>query len=311
MKTNKPRIFISYAREDKPKALKLYEEILNNGCIPWIDEFDLVIGQEWRNEIRNAISRTDFFIACFSNLSVNKIGFFQTELKEAYEIFQEFPANRVFFLPVRIEPCEIPVDIRKLHWLDFFQDGYQSKLIESIKVEWIKRGNDWPEENAALENEIAFAGTTKFRGVSVIQLDSKRRLKIPNRYRQKFNKEELVTIVPDPTESCALLYQNSEYEKIISQFKTEMKPTDFQNFGRVFMGNSVDMDVDDEGRIYIPGHISERTRIKPGSFVLLVGQGHKFEIWEEQMWNERMAIWKDEIELDADNASDELKNTIF
>jgi hypothetical protein len=79
----KPKVFISYAHEDLKEVQRLYEMLKKADCSPWIDKKNLLPGQKWKYIIKKAIKSSDFFLACFSKKSVSKIGFFQTELKEA------------------------------------------------------------------------------------------------------------------------------------------------------------------------------------------------------------------------------------
>ena len=55
-----PTVFISYAREDKAFALKLFEDLKSHGANPWIDINNLLPGENWQRSITVAIEESDF-----------------------------------------------------------------------------------------------------------------------------------------------------------------------------------------------------------------------------------------------------------
>jgi cold shock CspA family protein len=130
----KKRIFISYAREDKDFAEKLYSDLRQAGESPWIDSVDLIPGQLFEKTIRKAIGESSYFIAVLSSRSVNKKGYVQKEIRYALEIAEEYPENKLFIIPVRIDEC-IPSfeGLKRLHRADLFPT-YETGLKELLRV---------------------------------------------------------------------------------------------------------------------------------------------------------------------------------
>ena len=60
------KVFICYARCDKPQVLSLYERLKDVGVSPWMDVHSLVLGDQWRDVIKNAVTRADAFVVCLS-----------------------------------------------------------------------------------------------------------------------------------------------------------------------------------------------------------------------------------------------------
>ena len=58
------QIFLAHANEDKGEIINLYNQLKTAGYNPWLDKKNLMPGQNWRNEIPNAIRHSDIFIAC-------------------------------------------------------------------------------------------------------------------------------------------------------------------------------------------------------------------------------------------------------
>ena len=128
------KVFISYAREDIVLANQIYEALKYEGYDPWIDERKLVGGQDWEMEITKAIEESNFFLACLSNHSVNKEGYFQKELKIGMEILDRQPEGRIYLIPVRLEDCQVPQKLKKPHWVDFFKDNGMERLLRAIET---------------------------------------------------------------------------------------------------------------------------------------------------------------------------------
>lgn len=130
------KIFISYAKDDLPIARQIYEDLRIAGLDPWLDEKNLLPGQDFEYEIKKAIQASGFFIAILSNKSVSKRGFVQKEIRLALQILDEYPESEVFVIPVRLDPCEPSHEkLRKLHWADLFpsyQDGFK-RIVDTIR----------------------------------------------------------------------------------------------------------------------------------------------------------------------------------
>jgi hypothetical protein len=130
--------FISYAREDQATAIRLYNDLKRAGITPWLDHEDLLPGQNWEHEIRRAIRESRYFLALLSSHSLSKVGFVQSELKAGLRVLDEFPPDKAFLIPIRLEDCSPSDDrLRALNWLNLFpsyEEGLQ-KLIKLIQLD--------------------------------------------------------------------------------------------------------------------------------------------------------------------------------
>ena len=132
----KPKIFLSYAREDIGMAKQLYNDLKRYGLNVWLDTESLLPGDRWKDKIQDAIENSNYFIALLSTKSVNKKGFVQKELKTALEVLDLFPSSERFILPVRLDDCEVGERKLKEHqWVDLFPDNvYQNGLKKILQV---------------------------------------------------------------------------------------------------------------------------------------------------------------------------------
>jgi hypothetical protein len=121
--SHKSRIFISYAREDRIQAERLFDELTARNFAAWMDRRKLLPGQNWPHRIEDAIASSDFFLACFSARSVRKRGCFQSELRLGLDCANRVPLDEVFLIPVRLDDCYVPARIqRETQYVDLFPD---------------------------------------------------------------------------------------------------------------------------------------------------------------------------------------------
>jgi hypothetical protein len=131
------RPFISYAREDSEHARRLYQDLRSIGATPWLDAEELIGGQEWEPAIRLAVRECTHFLALISEKSVNKRGFVQKELRQALELLDELPPDRVFVIPIRLDNSSPAHErLARLHWIDLFPDyneGFR-RIVASLGI---------------------------------------------------------------------------------------------------------------------------------------------------------------------------------
>jgi len=129
------KVFLSYAKEDKNSAQRLFQSIRSAGVDIWFDQENLPPGVRWKEHILHVIRNSRYFIALLSSNSVSKRGFVQTEIKEGLEILALHPEDEVYIIPVRIEPCEpAHSSLHDLNWIDMFPnwENGESKLIRFL-----------------------------------------------------------------------------------------------------------------------------------------------------------------------------------
>ena len=119
----RPKIFLGYVSEDIILAERLFEDLENLGFAPWLDRRKMLPGQNWPRAIEEAIETSDFFMPCFSRLSVRKKGSFQAEIRYALDCARHVPLDEIFLIPVRLDDCPMPSRIRReTHYIDLFPD---------------------------------------------------------------------------------------------------------------------------------------------------------------------------------------------
>src|SRR3712207_6161035 len=86
------RVFLCHSSGDKPAVRTLYHRLKSeDGIRPWLDEEDLLPGQNWKEVIQREVRTADVVLACLSQQSVTKRGFVQAEIKYALDVADEEP----------------------------------------------------------------------------------------------------------------------------------------------------------------------------------------------------------------------------
>ena len=127
------------------------------------------------------------------------------------------------------------------------------------------------------------------RGVSQVSLDAKGRFAVPQRYRDALGAAgaaggQTLVMTADPSR-CLLLYSPTEWEPIqqklmaLSSFKESTRALQ-----RLIVGHAADVEMDATGRLLVPPALRQYAALDKQ--IVLVGQGNKFEIWDENRWNE-------------------------
>jgi MraZ protein len=134
-----------------------------------------------------------------------------------------------------------------------------------------------------------------FRGVSALNLDSKGRLAIPTRYREALQRQSegrLVVTVNNATrdERCLWLYPLPQWEEIERRLVALPSTGDaFQRIKRILIGHATDAELDGSGRVLLSQPLREFAGLDKR--VVLIGQGNKFEVWNEDTWNTLREAW--------------------
>ncbi len=141
-----------------------------------------------------------------------------------------------------------------------------------------------------------------FRGANKVTLDAKGRLAMPTRYRERIlerSNGRLVATV-DRADRCLLIYPLPEWEDI--ERKLMRLPTlnpMARRLQRLMVGHATDLELDSHGRVLVPPKLREYASLARQA--MLIGQGNRFELWDESHWNERREEW-----LKVDESAEEL-----
>jgi hypothetical protein len=133
--------FVSYMREDSNRVDELQHALEAAGIRVWRDTADLWPGENWRTQIRRAITDNALvFIACFSSKSAARAVSYQNEeLVLAVEQLRLRQPDTPWLIPVRFDDCQVPDrdlgdgrTLASIQRTDLFGDHYERQMKQLV-----------------------------------------------------------------------------------------------------------------------------------------------------------------------------------
>src|SRR5215210_7684311 len=111
-----------YSHEDRDRVRELYQRLGEANVDPWLDEEKLLPGQDWEEETRKALRKSDVVVVCLSRTSTKKAGYRQKEIGYALDFADEQPEGTIFIIPLRLEECDLPERLSRWHSVEYFEE---------------------------------------------------------------------------------------------------------------------------------------------------------------------------------------------
>ncbi len=148
-----------------------------------------------------------------------------------------------------------------------------------------------------------------FLGVSTLNLDAKGRLAIPAKYRERLAEycASKIVVTINPREHCLWLFPEPEWKEVARKVSglPSLKRQN-QVLKRLLLGHASELELDSQGRVLLAGELRDYGQFDKR--VALVGQGDKFEIWDETRWTTGREGWVDLVANPDMELTEELEN---
>ncbi len=117
---------------------------------------------------------------------------------------------------------------------------------------------------------------------------------IPTRYRERIatrcDGQMIVTVDKD---HCLLLYPLPDWEELERKLvRLPSMNKIARRIVRIMVGYATEVDMDANGRILVSRELRDFASIDKQA--MLIGQGNKFELWDEEIWNRKRDEWLNE-----------------
>lgn len=131
-----------------------------------------------------------------------------------------------------------------------------------------------------------------FRGSNEINMDAKGRMAMPVRHKDALlaGCEGRLVVTIDISDKCLMIYPLPEWED--QENKIRALPTlnaATRRMQRLLIGHARDVEMDANGRVLIPPELRSFAELEKK--VVVVGQGHRLELWNAERWNTQRDIW--------------------
>ncbi|MBI3152067.1 MAG: toll/interleukin-1 receptor domain-containing protein [Chloroflexi bacterium] len=134
--------FISYAREDEKTVRGIVVELNDYGVVTWFDKNSLLPGSNWEIDVEKNIEKADYFLIFLSKETQDKIGYKNKELQLALKYQAYRPEGKIFIIPILLDDCDLPHNLRNLNWLKVSEEGWFNKLL-SVVTPWYVKQNQF------------------------------------------------------------------------------------------------------------------------------------------------------------------------
>jgi MraZ protein len=114
---------------------------------------------------------------------------------------------------------------------------------------------------------------------------------MPTRYRERLQERcggrLVITVDKD---QCLLIYPLPDWEEIERKLMRlpSLNPQ-ARRLQRLMVGHATDLELDAHGRVLLPPNLREFGLLTRDA--MLIGQGVRFELWDETRWIERRTEW--------------------
>ncbi len=120
-----------------------------------------------------------------------------------------------------------------------------------------------------------------FIGEYAHNIDPKKRLAMPSKFRTKLGKTVVVTRGLD---NCLFVYPMSTWKELAAKLGTmPIGEAATRSFVRLMLAGATDVTMDKQGRIVIPDYLKEYAGLTKN--VTVAGLFNRLEVWDTQKWH--------------------------
>lgn len=139
---------------------------------------------------------------------------------------------------------------------------------------------------------------TMFIGEYQHNIDPKKRMALPSKFRKDLGKKVVVTRGLD---KCLFVYTIKAWQEIAAKLGTfPIGEATTRSFVRLMLSGAVDCELDTQGRILLPEYLKEYAGLDKN--VTIAGVFNRLEIWDEKAWNE----YRTKAEQNSDEVAENL-----
>lgn len=129
-------------------------------------------------------------------------------------------------------------------------------------------------------------------------LDSKGRLAVPAKFREKLSPGAIITRGLD---NCLFVFGNKEWDALAQKLiALPLSQANSRAFSRLMLAGAMDVELDGQGRILIPDYLRTYASLKKET--VIAGLYNRMEIWDRQNWER----YKQKTESASDEIAEKL-----
>jgi len=138
-----------------------------------------------------------------------------------------------------------------------------------------------------------------FIGEYSYNLDDKKRLAMPVKFRASLGKTAVITKGLD---NCLFVYTIKDWEEQAKKLsKLPFSQADARGFARIMLAGAMEVSLDKLGRIVVPDYLKEYAGLNKKA--VIAGLYNRIEVWNESKWK----LYKQKTEKSAGDIAERLK----
>lgn len=129
-------------------------------------------------------------------------------------------------------------------------------------------------------------------------LDTKGRMAVPAKFREKFASGAIITRGLD---NCLFIFGRDEWKTLAEKLVAlPLAQANSRAFARLMLSGASDVEIDTQGRILIPDYLRTYAGLKKA--VVVAGVYNRAEVWDADLWNR----YKEKTEAASDEIAEKL-----
>ena len=143
-------------------------------------------------------------------------------------------------------------------------------------------GSKWVKQLKRRKGGVYLPIQSQLVGTFSHTVDVKGRIHIPATFREVLGEELVIT---RSTNKALMIFSQQGFTDFIFRF-TQGPMCELEDIQYYFMGNAHKDSCDKQGRVVIPVRLRGYADIQKD--VVVIGMGHKIEMWSTEVWEEKM-----------------------
>lgn len=129
-------------------------------------------------------------------------------------------------------------------------------------------------------------------------LDAKKRLAVPSKFRKELGEGAVLTRGLD---NCLFVFPMKHWNQLVEKIANlPISHRDGRSFSRLMLSGASEVDFDSLGRILVPEHLKKYADLK--KICVITGVYNRLEVWDEERWNS----YKADLEKNSDAIAEKL-----
>ena len=130
-------------------------------------------------------------------------------------------------------------------------------------------------------------------------LDAKKRLSIPSKFRKELGEGAVITRGLD---NCLFVFPSEYWAKLAERLgNMPLVQQDSRSFARLLLSGAMEVDFDGLGRILVPEYLKNYAGLK--KVAVVAGVYNRLEIWDDEKWEN----YKANLEKNSDSIAEKLR----